>query len=145
MNRFFLLAACALLSGCASTSVMQTSANTAEITVDAAPVCGTTGAQKVAYEDAAIETLRAGFDRFIIGADAGASNLSGAVTGADVTGSPYQSSGISSTTFLFHHHERLFIHMFRPGDAGYDDAVDARSVLGPRWEAKVRNGPPRTC
>ena len=61
------------LSACASSSVMQFNADTVQITTSAAPACGAAGAEKVAYQRAAIETIKHGFDRFII-TGAGAQN-----------------------------------------------------------------------
>jgi hypothetical protein len=45
MPKAFGLSGCLALAGCVHTSVMQLDANTAEITVSGAPVCGDTGAQ----------------------------------------------------------------------------------------------------
>jgi len=45
---------------------MPLAADTVQITVRAAPACGAEGAEKVAIKQAAIETLKAGFDRFIV-------------------------------------------------------------------------------
>ena len=60
-----------LLGGCASSSVMQLDSNTVQITTSAAPVCGSQGAQQVAQKRAAYETLKRGFDRYmIVGAQA---------------------------------------------------------------------------
>lgn len=129
------------LAGCASSSVMRMSADTAEINVDAAPICGSTGAQHLAYEDAAIETLRAGYDGFIIGG-AGESNPFGGIL---FNQSYAGNSSFGSATALFRHEQKLVIKMFHHDDPGYSQAVDARSVLGPHWAHKVKSGPPSTC
>ena len=66
MRSVILLLAAVALIGCARTSVMPLTADTVQITVEAAPVCGQTGAQKVALKTAAIETINRGYDRFVI-------------------------------------------------------------------------------
>jgi len=146
---------------------MQLNANTAEITVSGAPVCGDTGTQQVAYEDAALETLRAGFDGFVI-LDTGEQNaLAGVVvtpsTASTVTNGNVSltstgnfSSGTvdstSSTVFsggsampFFQHKDAIVIRMFHANDPAYAEAVSARAVLGPAWAQKLANGMPNTC
>lgn len=131
----------AALAGCASSSMMRLNADTAEINVNAAPVCGSAGAQRVAYEDAAIETLRAGYDGFIIGGTDEANPFGGVLFNQTYGAS----NSFGSATMLFRHDQKLLIKMFHRGDPGYSRTVDARSVLGPKWEQKVHSGPPSTC
>jgi hypothetical protein len=57
---------CAALGGCASTSTIPLAQDTFQITGRAAPICGAVGAEKVAFKQAAAETIRRGYDRFII-------------------------------------------------------------------------------
>ena len=57
----------ASVCACASSSVTQLSRNTAVISTSAAPVCRTTGAASVANQTAAVATIKAGYDRFIVG------------------------------------------------------------------------------
>ena len=52
--------------GCARAGVMPLAQDTIQITSTAAPACGRQGAQKVAVQRAAAETIRRGYDRFII-------------------------------------------------------------------------------
>jgi hypothetical protein len=54
------------LSACASSSVIPLAQDTFQITAAAAPVCGVTGAQRIAAQQAAVETIRRGYDRYII-------------------------------------------------------------------------------
>ncbi len=66
-NRIILLVLVSLLlAGCARTSSMMMSKDVVQITVNAPPVCGAEGAQKVATRRAAIETLKNGFDEYLI-------------------------------------------------------------------------------
>ncbi|ANM02694.1 hypothetical protein AMC78_CH00546 [Rhizobium phaseoli] len=61
-----------LLSSCAASSAIRTSKNELIIKTEAAPVCGGIGAMKVAEKQAAIETIKAGYDRYVIVGQAGA-------------------------------------------------------------------------
>jgi hypothetical protein len=59
------------LTGGARSSAMPLAQDTIQITSAAALACGGEGAQKVAFQRAAVETIRRGYDRFVIlGADA---------------------------------------------------------------------------
>jgi hypothetical protein len=70
------------VSGCAGTSVVHTSGDTAIVTARAAPACGGAGAERVAAREAAVETIKSGFDKYII-YDAAAQNT---VTAAQMPG-----------------------------------------------------------
>ena len=146
-----------LLAGCAATEVTRTSASTMIVDVSAAPACGGTGASRVAQNMVAVETIRAGYDRFIIMSGASANNVK-------ITQLPgqYNTSGTlntygnygtynSTTTYTpgptivsGSHDKSLSVKMFREGERGSDEAVDARSVLGPDWYDITVKGI-RTC
>lgn len=148
------LAAAGLVSACTSSSAVRTSANTAIIKTSAAPVCGGAGAARVAQKQAAIETLRAGYDRYIIVGAAGANNVS-------VTQGPgtYQTTGFvqrgyyqGTTTYqpgipvVSGTHDQAFaISMFRDGEPGFQYAIPARETLGPKWQELVKSGNVGTC
>jgi hypothetical protein len=38
------------------------------------------------------------------------------------------------------HHEDIAIKMFKPADPGFDQAIDAKSALGPKWQQIARDG-----
>lgn len=159
-NWFWILVG--LLSGCASTSVMQTDANTIALTTAAAPICGSAGAQKVAYQRAAIETINHGFDRFIIVGGAAENNVKvvgttpvqattyGSVSGS-IYGNSFSGSG-SSNTFVTggqpiiagSHDQQLLVKMYKDDDPLAASAVPARGVLGPDWATIVQK-PPQVC
>jgi len=64
------LLALSVLSGCVSSDVTPVSKDVVLVSTSAAPACGGQGARKVAFMQAAAETLRRGYDRFIVvGAD----------------------------------------------------------------------------
>jgi hypothetical protein len=54
------------LVGCARSTAMPLSQDTVQITSRAAPACGGSGAEKVAFQRAAVETIRRGYSRFVI-------------------------------------------------------------------------------
>src|SRR5262245_40675109 len=63
------LLACAVaitVGGCAGTSTMPLAQDTVQITARAAPICGAVGAEKLALKQAAVETIRRGYDRFVV-------------------------------------------------------------------------------
>ena len=65
--KIVILATCAVvLCGCAKSSTIPLSADTMRITTSAAPVCGATGAESIAFRRAAVETINRGYDKFII-------------------------------------------------------------------------------
>lgn len=162
-----LIATSFILFGCARSSSMMLDNRTASISTSAAPVCGAEGAQQVAMKNAAIATLKSGYDRYIIldgKADSnvrvvghtpvyGTSQTNGNVTlnqhGNMVTGT-YQGT---TTTQVYggypiiagRHKQDLVVTMFRRGDPDFERAVDARSVLGPKWQKLVSRGNMLTC
>ncbi len=97
-----------LTAACASTSVTSLSANEIMISADVAEACGTRGAQNVALQQAAAETLRRGFDRFVI---------------LDAAGEGYS-------------HD-FTVRLFHDGEVEAETAIDARMTLGPDWQAIV--------
>jgi len=155
LHRFLVSAmAAAALAGCAGAHATRTSANTAIIDAGAAPACGAQGAARVASKAAAVETIRAGYDRYIItGASSqdntrvvqgpGTYSTSGTVTNY---GGGYGSFQGTTTytpgpTIVSGHHDRsLGVVMFRKGDPGFERAIDARQELGPEWEDVVKHG-----
>lgn len=137
------------LAACTSSNAVRTSANTAIIQTSAAPVCGGTGAAKVAQQQAAIETIKAGYDRYIIMDARSANNI-----GVMQTPGKFQTTGTLSggvyngtTTYqpgmpiVYGSHDQAFaIRMFRNGEPGAGQAIPARDILGPKWQEKVKAG-----
>ncbi len=152
-----------LLSGCASSSVMDLDRNTIEISTSAAPACGAQGAQQVAVKNAAIETLRRGYDRYIILGGQAENNV-GVVGRTPVIANTYQNGTINAygntatyngTANTYYsggqpiiggtHDQKIAVRMFRTDDPQGVNAVDARQVLGPDWQKAVKKGPGLTC
>ena len=158
MHRILAVAVSAVaLAGCAGGNAMRTSANTVMVQASAAPVCGPEGAARVAAQTAAIETIRAGYTRYVINSGQSQNN----VRALALPGQTYhqgnltywRGTGTFSGTSTYvpgpviiagRHSQNLFVTMYRPGDVGFENALDARQTLGPDWQEKVRNGI-RTC
>jgi hypothetical protein len=152
-----------LLGACASSSVMDVASDTIVISTAAAPACGQRGAQEVAVKRAAYETLKRGYDKYII-LDAEAESNVGVVgytplianTQSYGSINTYGNSGTysgSSNTYVTGgqpiiagtHDQKLSVRMFRSGDPDAARAVDARQVLGPDWQKVMTKGPGLTC
>lgn len=141
------------LAACAGAQVTRTSANTMIIDAAAAPACGSLGAAKVASKAAAIETIKAGFERYIILGGSSANNVTvtqgpGTIqTSGNMTyGRGYGTYNSTSTympgapMYSGTHDRSLTVVMFKKGDAGYNDALDAKTTLGPEWADVVKSG-----
>ena len=145
--------AAACVSSCVQSSTMRVSQNEIIIQTSAEPMCGRVGAARAAQKQAAIETIRSGYDRYIIVAAASSSN----VTATQMPGS-YQTYGTANTyggygTFNAtttytpgpiiyggSHDQSIGVRMFKEGQPGSAQAVSAREVLGPKWESLVKTG-----
>lgn len=131
-----------LLTACSKASVIPLSADMIQVVVEAKPQCGPTGAQKLAVDTAAVATIEQGFDRFQVVAYSDRSVASSVTTmptmtavqpGGLITGPGF--AGIARR-----HHNTVRVQMFRHGDAGSEQAIDARRHLGPDWQKKVKRG-----
>ena len=163
INKLTLSALAVVVSGCASSSVMDLDARTVEVSTSAAPVCGAIGAQQVATKRAAFETLKRGYDSYIVlGAEA--QNNIGVVGYTPVTANTYGSGTINtyggggtytgqSSTYLSggqpimggSHDQALAVHMFHSGEPGSENAIDAKRALGADWQKILAKGPGMTC
>lgn len=162
--KWILLAACAVvLCGCAKSSTIPLSADTMRITTSAAPVCGATGAESVAFRRAAVETINRGYDKFIIiGGEAqnnvgvvGYTPVQAHTTGTATAtgyGNVAYASGQSTTTYsggqpiiAGTHDQGLVVKMFKDGDPAGQNALSAREQLGPKWADTVKESASTTC
>jgi hypothetical protein len=145
MKRYCVFAALVhALAACASSSVMDVASDTIVISTAAAPACGQRGAQEVAVKRAAYETLKRGYDKYII-LDAEAESNVGVVGYTPLVANTqsygsintYGNSGTyagSSNTYVTGgqpiiagtHDQKLAVRMFRSGDPEAARAVDAR-------------------
>lgn len=116
------------LAACSKTNVVPLSADSIRVAVDAIPACGSTGAQKLAVDTAAVATVRRGFDRFAIVSFSERSDASGVFTSPGFAG------------IARRHRSAIQVKLFRHGAAGSEQTIDARLHLGPDWAKKVKNG-----
>jgi hypothetical protein len=141
------------VAGCAASQVTQLSKNTFLLDVAAAPACGSMGAARVAAKTAAIETLKAGFDRYVIVDAASQNNVSSIQLPGQYNTSGniniYGNYGTYNSTTTYtpgprivagSYDRRLMVVMLNPGERGWDQGIDARTALGPKWEDQVRKG-----
>lgn len=103
---------------------------------------------------AALETIKAGYDRYIITDAAAANNVrvtqmpgsyqtSGTISGGFMSASTVYRPG---PTMVHGSHDQAFaIRMFRDGEPGSQQAVSAREILGPEWPRLVEQGAIRSC
>lgn len=149
MKRTVYLIGLLLLTGCASSNVTPLAQDTVLISASAAPACGRQGAQRVALAQAAAETLRRGYDKFIVVGTAsesrigvvgttpviGQTNLSGRMMGNTFYGSGSTTYTGGQPIIAGRHDQDFAIKMFRASDPAASNAVDARETLGPEWQA----------
>lgn len=129
--KHFLLAAAVMsaLGGCAYNSVQQLSADTFQVAVTSAPVCGRKGAANVSQKIAAIEVIKRGRDRFLI-----VNAQSGSEFGGFIGGAP-----------LARGQQSIIVKMPAETDPDYARTLSARMTLGPDWQKTVSKGRPSTC
>ncbi len=149
----FLTLACAL-AACASTSVTPVSRNEVLISTSAAPACGRSGATRVASQMAAVETIRRGFERYVVLGAQAENNVQAITTGptyANTSGTlnTFGNSTFGSTTTTFGGSQTVLtgsndadlrVLMLNRGDQGYQQGIDARLVLGADWDRLVAEG-----
>lgn len=128
------------------------------ISTSAAPACGRSGAAKVASKMAAVETLRRGYQRYVIAGANAENNVRVIQTGPTYANtysnaSFYGNSGYGNSTTYFGGQQTIFsgsndadlaVVMFNPGEKGFSQAIDAKTELGADWQKLVKDGV-RTC
>lgn len=144
----------ALLCSCASGSITPLSRNSAIVSASAAPVCRTTGAATVAQQMAAVATIKAGYERFVVGGFGTQNNTRVVSTGPtysnttgtfnrfgnSVYGTANTTYGGQATYLAGSNDAQMQIFMLNPGDDGFEQGLDARQLLGPEWQKKVEEG-----
>ncbi|MFA5952788.1 MAG: hypothetical protein WC807_21220 [Hyphomicrobium sp.] len=123
--KLLIVGAALIVSGCASVSAIPLSQDSFQLVTNASQECGAQGAQRVAYQQAAAETIRKGYDRFIIsqaqrGSQIETASISGGILGYN------RSYG-----------QDLNVQMFKEGDPLGANAISARESLGPKWQELV--------
>lgn len=146
-------AAALMLTSCVQSSAMRVSQNEVIIQTSAESMCGSTGALKAAEKSAAVETIKAGYDRYIITSASAANNtyatqMPGRYNTYGTVNS-YGSFGTLNATTTYtpgptiyggSHDQAIGVRMFKDGEPGAANAVSARETLGPKWETMVKGG-----
>lgn len=148
------LACLPFLTACVSSSVVRVSQDSAIVSVDADADCSSRSAASAAHMQAAIETIKAGYDRYaVIGSDAhdtvqverlpgGYETKTRMVRGTYYTKTTYVPGRVVRSGS---YEQTLRIKMFREGSRGSADTIPAREVLGPRWQELVSKGKIESC
>lgn len=119
------------------------------VQTSAAAVCGGQGALAASQRLASIETIRAGYDRYIITSGQAQNNVRvSQMPGSYNTQGTYGGGAYQATTTYQpgativsgSHDQGLALVMFREGEPGAEQALSAREALGPDWEEKVKKG-----
>jgi hypothetical protein len=121
------------VGGCASVSTIPLSADSFQLTSRGMSGCSPEAAQKVAFEQAAVETIRRGYDSFVITGTDKQSEL----TSASLWG--------GSATYGHNYSQGLTVRMFKAGDPAGAAAIPARDTLGPKWEETIKQDGPVSC
>jgi hypothetical protein len=102
-------------------------------------MCGAHGAQQVAFKQAAIETARRGYDKFmIVGGQADARVIGHTPVHVQSTG--YGGAVAYGGAPMISHGQGLVVKVFRDGDPVASNAISARQTLGPDWQEIANKG-----
>ena len=122
MHRPAMMLLAAMLTGCASVSTIPLSQNSFQLTTKASPECSADQTQRLAFKRAAAETIKYGYDTFIV---------SGTEFRPQATANIW--NGSASTLA----NQALTVTMYRTGDPAGSNALDARQVLGAKWQEAI--------
>lgn len=111
------------LPGCASVSTIPLSKNTFQLTTQASPECSADQTQRIAFKRAAAETIKNGYDSFIV---------------AGTEFRPESTFNVWNGSMSTLANQSLTVTMYRAGDPAASTALDARQILGPKWEEAVK-------
>lgn len=145
--RVLLILLPAVLTGCARTSTVPVGEDTVEITVHVGTICDGRDAERLARRHAAVETIRRGFDDYVVIGSVGGDHVAEeepATARTTLSGSSGRTL-FSEDAPLLAHHRMLTVRMFRAGAGDSATTVSARAVLGDEWEAVAAKGAPNTC
>jgi hypothetical protein len=123
-----------LMSACVETSVQPLTKTSFKVATEAEDICGAKATREIAFKMAAVEVIQRGSDRFIVVADQSRS----AITSVDYT--DFTGLIVSGSSF-----QDMVIQIIGKGDPRYRDALSAREVLGPDWQAIVAKGKVDNC
>ena len=134
MRSLGIVGCCLFVVGCAGASTMPLSVDTIQIVARAAPICGAAAAESMAFKQAAAETIKRGFDSFVIvngqyQADTfvagytpimaqsnGTAVVNGYGNSAIVTGSSSTTVTGGDPIHMTRHSQGIVVKMFKEGD-----------------------------
>ena len=129
--RIFLCLFAGLIAGCAEQTAMRLAQDTLRVNVSTAPIYGALEPERRAMQLAAEETVKAGFDKFII--VNGASGFNRNVVGHTAGYASGSSTGFTAvgpqTVAMPRFQTEMIVKMFKAGDPLGNNAVDAREIL----------------
>ena len=145
--RVLLVALLGVTTGCARTSTAPLDADTVEIAVRVGTICDGRDADRLARRQAAVETIKRGFEDYMVIDSVGGDHLADAVpaTARTTLYGNRTRALFSEDAPLLAHHRILTVRMLRAGQGDSTAAVSARAVLGDDWEALVTKGAPTIC
>ena len=136
-----------VMAGCARTNTATLDGDTIEVTVRVGTVCDAADAERLARRQAAVETLRRGFEDYVVVDSFGGDHV--ADEAPDTARTTLYGTGtralFSQDAPLLAHHRVLTVRMFPAGQGDSAASVSARALLGDDWEALVAKGAPATC
>lgn len=146
--------ASAVVAGCATSSITQVAENQAIIDTRSGPDCGPDGVDGVAAQMAAVATIRQGYERyeliggdsrgnsraFIVGPTYSAGTGPVSIGGSGMYSRSTTKYGMQQFEIGGRNNPQFAVLMYNSGEPGYENAQDARAVLGPSWQDKVANG-----
>ena len=145
--RVMIIALLGVLAGCARTSTVPVDADTIEIAVRVAAICDGRDAERLARRQAAVETIRRGFDDYVVVDSLGGDHVADdtpATARTNLFGDGTRAL-FSEDAPLLAHHRVLTVRMFRAGEGDSTATVSARALLGDHWQTLVTKGVPTTC
>lgn len=92
--------------------------------------CGARGAERVAFQQAAAETLRRGYDGFVITSSERQARL-------DSASSLLWTAASGGISYNHTFSQDMKVQMFKDGEPGSEKAISARETLGPHWQAAL--------
>ena len=105
------------------------------VMVETPPKCNPAAAERMAFQHAAVATIEAGFDRFMV------HDLS---TQTRMTGI-YQDHFTNHSRIINRSRSAMQVDMYHDGETGSEKALDARRMLGANWRNVVQKGGPDDC
>lgn len=129
---FLVLVISALEFGCAKSSTISLSQNTAKIAISAPRGCGAEGAKRTALKKAAIKTIKAGFDKFAVLETTQQNNV------LNKNRLPTQETSNSRPSGGEFYKHQITIRMFSNEDIAGENAISAKNLLGPNWQERVQ-------